>query len=117
MRKCVILLILVFIISCGRWKTTRLKSDILCSIPSGEAPGKVTLKYDDDNILEISFKIGFFHNNIYIADNNLKVLHLLNKNGDPLIYIGDKKYKKYEKSGVKFSKFKSLNKSTFILLV
>ncbi|MBN2041392.1 MAG: hypothetical protein JW864_15230 [Spirochaetes bacterium] len=106
MKKIIIFIMFALILSCGRWKSTKLKSDLLCSIPSGEAPGKVMLKYDEDNILEISFKIGFYNNNIYLADSNLKTLHVLNKSGEPLMYIGDKKYDQDEYKDIKFSRFK-----------
>lgn len=108
MRKLFIYFIFISVIislSCGRWKTTRLKSDFLCAISSGEAPGKLMLEYDEDNILDVSFKICIYNNSIYIADNKLKTVQVLTKNGEPLMYIGDKKFSQ-DNNSVRFSRFK-----------
>jgi hypothetical protein len=72
---------------------------------TGDSIGNVMLKYDDDDILNISFKIEVINNNIYIADNILKRFQVLDKNCEPVLYIGEKKSGAVEKSTLKYSKF------------
>lgn len=105
MKKYILFFLCVFLFTCGRWKTSKLKSDILCTINPGDSPGNIMLKYDEDQILNISFKVEISNNNIYIADNILKRLQVINKNCEPVLYIGEKKSTDSEKSGVRFSKF------------
>jgi hypothetical protein len=112
MKKYIILLIFIFLFNCGKWKTTKLKSDLLCTISPGESTGSVILKYDEDDILNISFRIWVYNNHIYIADNILKRMQILNKKCEPVTFIGDTKPGLNEKTGVKYSKFQFSNINT-----
>ncbi len=105
MKKFIVLLIFIFIISCGKWKTNKMKSGRLCEIDAGDSLGRVSLKYDEDDILNISFKIEVKKNRIYIADNILKRFQVLDKNCEPVLYIADKKDGISENSSVRYSKF------------
>lgn len=109
MRKYIIFIIFISLFSCGKWKTTKLKSDILCTVNPGESAGSVMLKYDADEILDISFRIWVFKDNIYIADNILKRMQVLDKKCEPVISIGDNKPGMSDKSGVKYAKFQFSN--------
>ncbi len=95
----------ILFLSCGRWKTTKLKSDKLCSIDSGSNAGNVMLSYDKNNILDTSFRIEFHQGNIYTADNILKRVQVLDKNGTPLLFIGPKDARFTEVDNVKKSNF------------
>ncbi len=105
MKKYAVFLIVLLVLSCGRWKTTRLKPNPLCVINSGDSPGKVMLIHDDDNILEVSFKIIVHNDNIYTADNILKRVQVLNRNNETLIYLGNKRSDSKEFANIRFSKF------------
>jgi hypothetical protein len=105
MKKFIIFFLFIFIFSCGKWKTNKLKSDRLCLLNSGDSVNNVMLKYDDDDILNISFKIEVIKNNIYVADNFLKRFQVFDKSCELLIYIGDKKPAALERTNVKYSKF------------
>ncbi|MBN2402354.1 MAG: hypothetical protein JXN64_08125 [Spirochaetes bacterium] len=104
MKKLIIFFLFIILFSCGKWKTNKLKSELLCTINAGNSPGNVMLKYDED-ILDVSFRIEVKKNNIYIADNILKRVQVLDKNCELLLLIGDKKPDVPEKSLEKFSKF------------
>ncbi len=105
MKKYIIFIIFIFLFNCGRWKTTKLKPDVLCTIHPGENTGEIELKYDKNDLLDISFKMWVFKNNIYIADNNLKRIQVLDNNCNPIIFIGDKKPGMDDKAEIKYSKF------------
>lgn len=63
------------------------------------------MKYDDDDILEVSFKIKVHNDYIYTVDNILKRVQVLTKNNETLIYLGNKKWESGEGADTKFSKF------------
>ncbi|MFH0974603.1 MAG: hypothetical protein V1874_02340 [Spirochaetota bacterium] len=105
MKKYIILVIFIFLFSCGRWKTTKMKSAQMCLLNPGDSLGSVMLKYDDNDILDISFKIAVHQGNIYVADNILKRMQILNKNCEPVLLIGEKKSGIGENSPARYSKF------------
>ena len=105
MRKYIVLLILISLISCGKWKTSKLKPESLCIFPPGDSPGSIMLKYDDDDILDVSFKVAVINDNIYAADNISTSLQVFNNKCELLLYIGEKKPTEIEKSNAKYSKF------------
>jgi hypothetical protein len=105
MKKYVIFLLVIILIGCGKWKTNKMKSGRLCEINAGDSLGNVMLKYDNDGILNISFKIEVKKNRIYIADNVLKRVQVLDNNCEPVLYIGENKQGITENSSVKYSKF------------
>ena len=101
----ILLMVLLSFISCGRWRTTKLKPNKLCSIVSGSDAGNITLKYDNDGILDISFRILFHKGNIYTADNVLKRVQILEKNGSPVHLLGSKNDNTLQNKGVNNSFF------------
>jgi hypothetical protein len=90
MKKAIIIMLILTLFSCGRWKTTKLKSIELCSLSSGQNPGSIMLEYDQNSILNISFGIKIHQDNIYIADNILKRVQILDKTCTPSLVIGQK---------------------------
>ena len=105
MRKYFALFVVILLISCGKWKTSKLKPESLCTLPSGDSMGSIMLKYDDDDILDISFKVTLSNNIIYAADNVSKVLQVLDNKCELQLYIGEKKPPEIEKGNAKYSKF------------
>jgi hypothetical protein len=107
MRKLIIAILCFsfFLSGCGRWNRIKLTPELAYTIKSGEEPGQVMLRYDNNDILNISFDIKIFNNNIYTIDNILNRIQKLDRNGDPKIYISDKKYFAKTKSDVEFAKF------------
>ncbi len=90
MKKYIILVLIFSLFSCGRWKTTKLKPDQLCSLKAGADVGNLMLHFDKNDILDISFRIEFHHGNIYTADNILNRIQVLDTKGTPLLIIGPK---------------------------
>lgn len=106
MKKIAICLIsFTLIISCGRWKTTKLKPDQLCVLKAGTGAGEIKLDFDKNDILNISFGIEFHEGYIYTADNLLKRVQVLKPDGTPLLLIGKKEDKAKNSSGVRKSSF------------
>jgi hypothetical protein len=105
MKKCIVFILLITLMGCGKWKTNKMKPARLCEINTGDSLGMVLLKYDEDDILNISFKIEVKKNRIYVADNILKRFQVLDKNCEPVLYIGDRKEGSAESGSVKYSKF------------
>jgi len=94
MKKIIIILIIAQCISCGRWKTTKLKPHPLCSIASGKEAGNIMLNFDKNNILDVSLWISIQDGNILAADNILKRVSIFNTSGTPSLIIGKRDDKK-----------------------
>lgn len=82
-----LLLILVVFTSCGRWKVTRLKSDELCTVNTGSLANNIMLHFDESQILDVSFNVFINKNNVYLSDNILKKLLVLDKKGELVLSI------------------------------
>ena len=78
---------------------------LILTINNGTDSGNVMLKYDEDGLLEISFYIHFYNNNIYAIDNILKRIQKFKMDGTPRLVIGDKKDKPSKTGGVRYSYF------------
>ncbi len=87
----------VFIMSCGQWKVTSLKSDRLVFIPAGEDAGKVTIKTDEYALSDLSFGLGVFDDRICVSDNIQNRIQVLNTDGEPELIIGSLKNLKTDK--------------------
>ncbi|HNU92156.1 MAG TPA: hypothetical protein PKO25_09815 [Spirochaetota bacterium] len=74
--------------ACGQWKVSALKEKKLCAIPNASAPGGVMMDFDESGTFNQSFSIRVFDGRIYTADNLLKRLQVLNREGEPLLMIG-----------------------------
>ncbi len=105
MKKIILLFIIFQLISCGRWKTTKLKPEQLLSINSGSNAGEVMLKFDKDNILDASFRLSINHGYVFTSDNILKRVQAIDMSGNPLLFIGQKNKKLKIDSSIKKSYF------------
>lgn len=81
-------IIFLIFISCGRWKTTKLKPDLLFNIPAGSESGDVMLNYNENDLLDISLHMEVHQGSFYLADNILKRLQVIDKKNGLLLSIG-----------------------------
>jgi len=81
-------LLLLSLVACGHWKVSAYNSSKLCTLENGQDPGKVLLKFGDDAIFNLTFGIRVFGGRIYVTDNGLKRLQVLERDGTPELVIG-----------------------------
>jgi len=105
MKRYVIFLIVLFFVSCGRWKVSGLKPYKLCELNNGSEPGELAITYGDDQLLNLTFNIRVHQGNIFILDNVLNRIQILEKDGSPLHIIGIKDRKSLLDEDVIFSHF------------
>ncbi len=105
MKKIIFLLIIIQLVSCGRWKTTKLKPEQVLSINSGSNAGDIMLEFDKDDILDISFRLSINQGSVFTSDNLLKRVQALDMSGNPLLFIGQKSKKLKIDSRIKKSYF------------
>ncbi len=82
--------LLAAVLSCGQWKVTAYQSSKICSLKSGIRPGQVHIKVEDHGLLDLSFNIRLFGGKIYVTDNVLKRVQILDRDGKALVLIGQK---------------------------
>ena len=88
--KRIIPLLLVALAACGHWKVSSYNSSRLCTLENGTEPGKVPLKFGDDGIFDLTFGVRVFGGRIYVTDNALRRLQVLERDGSPELVIGPK---------------------------
>lgn len=98
-------LILVSLVACGHWKVSSYNSSKLCMLENGAEPGKVQLKFGDDGLFDLTFGVRVFGGRIYVTDNTLKRLQVLERDGTPELVIGPKAAALPKGSDVKFAAF------------
>lgn len=84
----VVLLIAVF--GCGQWRVSALRSKKLCTLGKDAGFGGITIDYNESGALNLSFGIRISGDRIYLADNILGRLQVLNFDGSPALIIGKK---------------------------
>ena len=90
MKRVVPIVILSAVLSCGQWKVTSYQSSKICSIPAGIMPGQVHIKVEDHGLLDLSFNVRLFGGKIYVTDNVLKRVQILDRDGKAQVLIGQK---------------------------
>jgi hypothetical protein len=90
MKRVVPIVILAAVLSCGQWKVTSYQSSKICSIPAGIMPGQVHIKVEDHGLLDLSFNVRLFGGKIYVSDNVLKRVQILDRDGKAQVLIGQK---------------------------
>lgn len=103
MRQCILLISALFFLSCGQWKVSSLKSDRLCTLAIGAQPGHMMINYSDSGFLDLTFTVKAHRGKLYTADNLLKRVQILERDGKPILVIGQKKGK--EAGGVRNAYF------------
>ena len=84
-------IVILFSLSCSRWKVSELKQEVYCTIKSSEAGGNVSLKFiENEDILDLSFVLKISDSNIYLGDNNSKTIHVFSSKGEKELSIGPK---------------------------
>ena len=91
--------------SCGQWKVSSLKSEKIGLVGIGNGPGKVQVQLGESGLMEHSFLVKIARGNVYTADNALKRIQVLERNGTPLLIIGPKSGKGSSKEGPPYSPF------------
>jgi hypothetical protein len=104
MKRLLFVSLFTLIFSCGQWRTSVLNSTKIYSIDSGDKPGNIVLRYEDNGMLELSFHIEIHEGKIYTVDNLLKRIQVLNRDGSVSLIIGSQGNNSSEDE-VKYSNF------------
>ena len=98
-------IIMLFLIACGHWKVSAYNPSRMCLLENGTEPGKVQLKFGDDGIFDLTFGIKVFGNRVYVTDNSLKRIQVLERDGTPELIIGQKPQVQDKSGDVKYAPF------------
>lgn len=93
-------------LSCGHWTVSTLSSSKLHTIPLGDKPGQVTINAVTGGLKGISFTLHISDGEIYLADNHLKRVQVMDKDGDLNMIIGSKKKRTAKGEDFRYSLFK-----------
>lgn len=88
MKRLLLVSVITLFFSCGQWRTSVLNSTKIYSIDSGDKPGSIVLRYEDNGMLELSFHIGIHRGRFYTVDNLLKRIQVINRDGSVSLIIG-----------------------------
>jgi hypothetical protein len=108
LKKITILIIFVNLVilsfsSCAKWKVNELKKNILFDIDEGTDPGEVHLSFTNDGYIDLTFDVRVSNNKIYCSDNIERRLQVFNREGTPLMVIGNND--EGEEGGIKMRSF------------
>ncbi len=90
MKRIVPMLLLPLVLTCGQWKVSAYKATKVCTLKSGNRPGQVMVRVGEDGMFNLSFAIRLFRGRIYVTDNTVKRLQVLDRDGAPQLLIGEK---------------------------
>jgi WD40 repeat protein len=112
MKRLFLISFIIILLSCGQWKTSVLNPTKIYSIASGDNPGSIVLRYEDNGMLELSFHIQIHGGRIYTIDNLLKRIQVLNSDGSVRLIIGtqvgDSQENEFKYSNFNFSSIGSM---------
>ncbi len=103
--KILCLVLVAGVCSCGQWKVSTLKGKKVLTIGAGTAPGNVMIDYGDGATLNLSFMVRVFGGKVYTIDNILKRLQVMERDGKPLVVIGQKGTPETGKKDIRFTSF------------
>lgn len=90
MKKFAPFIVFALFISCGQWKVSAYNQSKLCSLKSGNLPGQVMVRVGEDGLFDLSFNILLARGRVYVADNILKRVQVLDRDGRAQVLIGEK---------------------------
>ena len=103
--KQLVVIFISLIVSCGQWKISRLESNKICSIKSGNKPGNISIRHETNGMLELSFRIKLYSGKIYTVDNQLKRVQVLDRDGSVSLIIGPRRADYSVTKGIKYANF------------
>lgn len=105
MKKHICLILILLLVSCGRWKVTKYKSNRLCTFSEGRDIGSIAFDFDDKDLLDITFHLHYNRGILYAVDNILKRIQIMDIDCTPQLVIGSKKTQPSKTYGVRYSFF------------
>ena len=84
-------LLIIFLAGCSQWKVVSLKAKSLMFLKNGESVGDVAIRSDEYALDDLSFQVSVAGKRVCVADNNLKRIQVLNRDGEPELIIGSLK--------------------------
>ena len=77
--------------SCRQWKVSSLKQKELLFIENGGNAGNAAIKFDEYALTDFSFGIGVFNGKVFVADNVMKRVQIIDPGGKVDLVIGELK--------------------------
>ena len=109
MKKILVPMLCVLILqSCSYWKVTELKSQKICTIPSGDETGQVNIQKNENGLLDLTFGVYLDGDSIYMKDNIASRIQVFNREAETEMVIGnvtqaDRKNEDIKTSNINFN--------------
>ena len=86
-----VIILLLFLQTCGYWRTTSLSSSEVGFIKSGLEDGRVYVSHRQNGMEELSFNVIYRGGRLYTLDNRNRRVQRLDRDGKPELVIGAQK--------------------------